>query len=349
MTSTTFVMSVLCFAARLSALIVWAQQVDSFGKHDGPIDTEIKAAVEKALPLIQKGAAGHVAERTCFSCHSQTLPVLAMTVARERGFEVDDAVVREQLEHTHGVLADWAERTPDRKSFGGGQADTAGYALLALELGGWARDETTGAVAEYLLLRNDDLDHWRNVSNRPPSEASPFTTTALAVRGLRTFGTSEQQERIAARVDQARAWLIGATPHDTEDRVFRLWGLKYAGASPDDVQAAARQLLETQRDDGGWAQTAELESDAYATGSALIALHQAGGLPIRDAAYQRGLQFLVGSQLADGSWLVRSRSKPFQTYFETGFPHGKDQWISIMATSWATTALALACPPPQNE
>jgi hypothetical protein len=46
--------------------------------------------------------------------------------------------------------------------------------------------------------------------------------------------------------------------------------------------------------------------------------------------------------LPDGSWLVRSRSRPFQTYFETGFPHGKDQWISSAATGWATTALALA-------
>jgi hypothetical protein len=46
--------------------------------------------------------------------------------------------------------------------------------------------------------------------------------------------------------------------------------------------------------------------------------------------------------LPDGSWLVRSRSRPFQTYFETGFPHGKDQWISSAATGWATAALALA-------
>ena len=32
------------------------------------------------------------------------------------------------------------------------------------------------------------------------------------------------------------------------------------------------------------------------------------------------------------------------TYFESGFPHGKDQFISIAASSWATTALALSLP-----
>ena len=88
-----------------------------------------------------------------------------------------------------------------------------------------------------------------------------------------------------------------------------------------------------------------MDSDAYATGSVLVALHEAGGLSVSDLVYQRGVAFLVKIQQADGSWLVRLRSRPFQTYYESGFPHGKDQFISSAATGWATTALALACPP----
>jgi hypothetical protein len=56
------------------------------------------------------------------------------------------------------------------------------------------------------------------------------------------------------------------------------------------------------------------------------------------------VDFLLKTQREDGSWLVRSRSKPFQTYFESGFPHGKDQFISMAATGWATAALSLALP-----
>jgi len=37
---------------------------------------------------------------------------------------------------------------------------------------------------------------------------------------------------------------------------------------------------------------------------------------------------------------VRSRGFGFQPYFETGFPHGRDQFISAAATSWAVMALA---------
>jgi len=105
------------------------------------------------------------------------------------------------------------------------------------------------------------------------------------------------------------------------------------------------QLLRSQRPDGGWEQTDEMGSDAYATGSALVALHFAGNLKTNDPAYQRGVAFLLKGQQKDGSWLVRSRSKPFQTYFESGFPHGKDQFISMAASGWAATALALGCPP----
>jgi squalene cyclase len=81
--------------------------------------------------------------------------------------------------------------------------------------------------------------------------------------------------------------------------------------------------------------------DAYATGQALYAL-QVSGMSATDATYQRGVAFLLRTQVEDGSWFVRSRAFGFQPYFETGFPHGIDQFISAAATSWAVMALAHA-------
>jgi hypothetical protein len=52
--------------------------------------------------------------------------------------------------------------------------------------------------------------------------------------------------------------------------------------------------------------------------------------------------FLLRTQLEDGSWFVRSRAIPVQPYFDSGFPHGRDQFISAAATNWATMALMLA-------
>jgi len=64
-----------------------------------------------------------------------------------------------------------------------------------------------------------------------------------------------------------------------------------------------------------------------------------GGLPTQDPAYQGGVNFLLRTQFPDGSWWVASRSWPFQPHFDTGFPYGKDQWISAAATAWAALAL----------
>jgi predicted esterase len=321
------------------------------GAAEAPVPAaELKASVAKALPPLTKGAAGHREERTCFACHSQGLPVMAMTTARQRGVAIDSEELKGQLQHIADFLG--GNRTGYLEGKGqGGQADTAGYALVALERGGWKADETTAAVTQYLLLRNADLDHWRANSPRPPSEGGNFTTTYVALRGLAAFRTADQQKPFEKRREQVRQWLVRTPTKDHEDRVFRLLGLKLALAANSDVEAAVKELTGKQRDDGGWAQldggepVTATKSDAYATGTALVALHQAGGLNPGDPAYQRGLRYLLKTQQPDGTWHVVTRSKPIQKYFETGFPYGKDQFISSAATGWAATALALAIEP----
>jgi hypothetical protein len=101
-------------------------------------------------------------------------------------------------------------------------------------------------------------------------------------------------------------------------------------------------LLARQRPDGGWSQLPSLDSDAYATGQALVALTESGSLRVTDPAYKQGVQFLLKTQFEDGSWYVKSRVIKVQPFFESGFPYGQDQWISAAATNWAVMALAPA-------
>ena len=324
------------------ALLAWATAAPAA---DAPSPS---AAVARSLPLLVKGAKGHVEERTCFACHNQGIPLLALVTARDRGFVVRKEHVTEQLEHVAAFL----DKNRANYLLGkgqGGQADMAGYALLTLEWGGWKADATTHAVVEYLLQWKKDSDHYSGSGKRPPSEGSPFTATYVALRGLRKWGAPAQQERIARRTLTVKQWLLKTPARDTEDRVFRLWGLHESGVKGKDLQSAVEDLLKTQRGDGGWSQQGGKDADAYATGSALVVLHQAGGLRVADKAYQRGVAYLLQTQLKDGSWLVRSRSRPFQKYYESGFPHGKNQFISMAATGWAVTALALACPDRTKE
>jgi hypothetical protein len=307
-----------------------------------PDPVAIRTAAEKSLKLLEKTAAKYTEHRQCFSCHHQALPMLAFTTAKMRGFDVDEKAVAHQLKFT----ADFLTKNRDNYAKGkgqGGQADTAGYALFALHAGGWKADATTAAVVEYLLQRDKERDFWQVTSQRPPTEASSFTTTYLALAGLKNYGPDDKKQDIEARFDKARGWLLKTKPKDTEDRVFRLRALKLTGAEDEAIEDAVRELVKSQHGDGGWSQIDKLDSDAYATGTVLVALYQVGGLAATDRVYQRGVRLLLDTQKDDGSWFTRSRSKPFQLYFESGFPHTKDQWISCAGTSWATVALLLAC------
>jgi hypothetical protein len=310
----------------------------------GPVPaTRLRQAIDKSLPLLLKGAEGHAAQRSCFACHNQAIPILALTTARPLGFAIPKEKLKDQLE----VIAEFLETNQEQYRQGkgqGGQVLTAGYALWTLELGKWEADETTDAVVEFLLLKDKNLDHWLPTSIRPPSEASDFTPTYFALRALAHWGGAAQKGRIRKRTDEARRWLLTAKADNTEDRVFRLWSLKAANAPDDSVRNAAVELEKSQLPDGGWAQLDGMTSDAYATGTALVVLREAAAISTAGSVYQRGLRYLLQTQLADGSWHVTTRSKPIQTYFESGFPHGKDQFISLSASGWATTALALACP-----
>lgn len=118
-----------------------------------------------------------------------------------------------------------------------------------------------------------------------------------------------------------------------------LLGLHWSNAGSDDLQKASESLLSKQRPDGGWAGNPNLASDAYSTGKALYALHE-NRIYFQKPAYQRGIDFLLRTRHADGTWYVRSRAPKVQPYFESGFPYGDDQWISAAGTAWASTALA---------
>jgi ankyrin repeat protein len=293
-------------------------------------------AVMAALPLLQKSGQTITRTRNCVSCHQHPLVAMTVGLARKHGFQVDETIAREERAH---VLQDVAGRV--RLLLLGTGIDST---LPAQVLAGLAAEDeppsrTTDALVHYLVLRQRPDGHWQGENNRPPDDASDFHFTALAVRGLQAYAPKGRSREIAARIDRARRWLQDAEPADTTDRVFQLLGLGWAQADRETVARAVTNLLREQRADGGWSQLPTLASDAYATGLALCALHQGGGVAVNHAAYRRGIEFLLRTQMEDGSWYVPSRSFPVVEYSKSGFPHGRSQFISAAATCWATMAL----------
>ncbi len=297
----------------------------------------VRAAVERSIPLLQRSDVTFIRKSGCVSCHNNNLTAMTIAAARRQGIRIDDGVARAQVKAIGAYVESNRERYLQGVSIAGG-ADTTCYILLGLAAEGWPPDQATDAMARYLKGRQRVDGSWRSFGSRPPIESSDLQNTATAMRAIQVYMPKPGRAEYEKTVQLAADWIAKEQPLTTEDRAFQILGLVWAGRQ-EIARRAARDLLAGQRSDGGWGQTPSLASDAYATGQALVALKEAGIATPSDAAYKRGVRFLMDTQMEDGSWYVRSRTIPFQPYFDAGFPYGLDQYISAAATNWAIMAL----------
>jgi N-acyl-D-amino-acid deacylase len=259
-----------------------------------------------------------------------------MATAREHGIAFNESGAAKDVE---AIIAMW-RGSREYMTMGAHKIPNppinVSYSLVGLAAARYPRDETTDAMARFVAQYQQPDGAWRSEIRRPPIEASDITATALSLRAQQLYGNDAQ------RVLQAAEWLASQETRSTEEQVMQLLGLSWAQSDRAVVERQARKLLARQQPGGGWSQLDTPEADAYATGQALVALYTSGVVQPTDPAYAKGVDYLLRTQLGDGSWHVVSRSFPFQPYQESGFPHGKDQWISAAGTSWASMALSLA-------
>jgi ankyrin repeat protein len=297
-----------------------------------------RVAIDRSIPQLQRSDVAFLRRSGCVSCHNNNLTAMTVAAARKQGIRVDDGVARAQVKAIAAYVEGDRERYLQGISIAGG-ADTTSYILLGMAAESWPPDPATDAMARYLKGRQRVDGSWRTFGGRPPLESSDLQNTATAMRAIQVYMPKPDRAEYEKTVQLAADWIAKGQPLTTEDRVFQVLGLAWAGGRQEVAHRAARDLLAEQRSDGGWGQTPSLASDAYATGQALVALKEAGAAMPSDEAYKRGARFLMNTQMEDGSWYVRSRTIPFQPYFDAGFPYGLDQYISAAATNWATMAL----------
>jgi ankyrin repeat protein len=307
--------------------------------------TSIPAALQRSIPLLQRADLIFMQKAGCVSCHNNTMTATTVAAARQSGIAVNEEIARGQVKKIAAYLEVWRERVLQGVGIAGESGPMAAI-LLGLAAENHPADATTDAMVRYIASQQWPDGRWRPFGHRPPLESSDIAITARALRALQLYAPSAPSAKYDATIRRAGEWLAKAQPRTIDDYTFRLLGLAWAGMKADNqiIKNAARELIAEQQADGGWRQNAALASDAYATGEALVALRQAAGIAITDPVFKRGIEFLMKTQLEDGSWYVRSRAIALQPYFEAGFPHGHDQWISTAATNWAALALALTLP-----
>jgi ankyrin repeat protein len=311
-------------------------------------DNSIESAIRSSLPLIQKADAAFVPKAACASCHNNSFAAMAVGTARKNGFQVDEKISAQQVKaNVFGLekLRDNLHQgffVPVEDVFG---PFVVSYMLIGLDAEHYQPDLNTDTVAMYLKSHQAPDGQWPYpaADTRPPICSDYIGQTAVSMRALQLYAPKMEKTAYDQAIQLAAGWMAQAQSTNNDDRSFRLLGLAWYGKDKDATQKAMRELLAKQRPDGGWSDLETMESSAYATGKSLVAL-QTAGLPTSDAAYRRAVKFLLNTQQEDGSWYVRTRAMALQPYFDAGFPHGFDQWISAAGTSWATMALSQASP-----
>ena len=295
-------------------------------------------AVARAIARLQPVGPGFSTRTRCNSCHNQNLPNVAVHAARDKGVSLDETLVTHAFDVTQ---QNWRGR---REITLLGNTNVAGFELnVAYGLFDLAE---TGAkptpVSEVMILglaeRQGADGSWpREFDIRPPLTTTTIMSTALALRGLelRAAGTA----RGDGGADRPRGrFLRRAVPTDTQDQTFKLLGLLWAGGTAGEIAKERAALIAWQR---GWRLGPESVDGTgrLRDGTDPLRVARRGrrrGCPV----YRKGVDYLLRTQLDDGTWFVRSRAFGFQPYFETGFPHGRSQFISTAATAWAATAIA---------
>lgn len=299
-----------------AVIVVLSSLVPSLAtaEETGPKRVDVEATIDRGLDFLVKDALAWKKEHNCASCHHAALVICSMRDAKAIGRNIDEPFLTE--------LTDWIAKSGNGK-FGMARPASAPNAAspkaiyFALALGTYPKPDAAAQDGLKALLGTVRSEQTENGSwsawpeTRPPlfgsSDESLTLLATLAVLPVAASGNAEAQ---TVR-DKAVRWLSETKSDDDPQSIaLRLVLWTRLGRPPEEWQPLVLRIKERQNPDGGWSQTNEMPSDAWATGQALYALAHAK-VALNDPAIQRGQAFLIAAQRADGSWPMTSRpTKP---------------------------------------
>jgi hypothetical protein len=303
---------------------------------------------------LQTESAAWLKMRKCAACHHVPMPLWALGEAQRQGYAIDRKFLTETTESLLGnrdklmasrVFPNPADPPDPRPS---GRGLNMGLPFLAVAAGSLpalseGQKQSLELIAEEIIKKQQPDGSWEFFANlrRPPINESQTTDVAwisMALEGASGPGAPESHR---AALSKALAWLDSAKLSGIhQDKALKLLLSVRSGKPLEAIQTTIDELRDLQRADGGWSQTVpELKSDAFATGQTLYALSLAGYTADRPEI-KRAIDFLVATQVPDGSWPMISRSTP------DGSPGSAKLLtpITCAASSWATLGLARLVP-----
>jgi hypothetical protein len=296
---------------------------------------DVRRAVERSLPFVEKSSAKWRSESKCVTCHQVPFAVWALTEAQSRGVAVDAAKLDD--------LTGWSFKTCATNE----DASTTFMVLSQNANSPRADALKTYAQFEKLYAKRQKPDgSWREGRQirieGAQGEADEVDTmwTLLAIKSLDRLGdklSADTRKGLESERDKGLAFLKAAKPGKRIDWLALRVLVAKAYETPERAKQLLSELRAEQNADGGWGYVRGGESYAHTTGECLYCLGEMG-LGESDPAVRKAWKLLVNTQQAAGSWQCRTR-ETFST------KPGLVRPTSIhWGTAWATIGLLHTLP-----
>jgi hypothetical protein len=298
----------------LVALSFLASSAVAFADDAATNSSAVNSAIDRGTAFLIKDALAWRKEHNCVSCHHAALVVWSLQEAKQHGHSVDETVLAD--------LTKWIAESGDGKTSLPRPANipkalnekAVSFALALVADPDPDPKSREGIKTLLTTVKGDQLENgsWASwPETRPPIFGnSDERTTAQAVLALLPDAAAGDDSAKTAR-DKGLQWLANKdTDNDPQSIALRLVLWQRVGRPAEELEQLAKRIEARQNADGGWSQTDQMPSDAWATGQAIYALAHPG-IKSDNPAISRARAFLIKTQREDGSWQMTSRpTKP---------------------------------------
>lgn len=293
---------------------------------------QVRQAVERSLPFLEKEGLAWMAQRKCIACHHGPFLLWSHNEARLRGFAVDPKKLGAWTDQALGLFLAGLPGFQKKKN-GNVEAMNLLLGQVVPPTGDSKAARGFRKVAAVLANGQKQGGLWKyegQGQRRPDYEADEAATlwAALAVASVEKWDANYPKVR-----QRALAWLKDNHKGSGNEPAALRLVIETQFGKPERAAELAKALSARQNADGGWSWSKDFPSDSYATGQSLYALGRAGRTG-NDPAVRKAWQFLLARQLPDGSWHAPTKK-----------PTKKDNPIaSYWGTAWATIGLVKTLP-----
>jgi squalene-hopene/tetraprenyl-beta-curcumene cyclase len=300
----------------------------------------VKETINRGLTFLARDNLAWKEKRKCAECHHAPFTLWALNEGKKHGYAVDEKALAEMTSWvlTEDHLAKLVAKPPKQEQV------IVNEAPLLLSLGIEAGDSKAAQTGLKKLLGavlgDQDKDgSWKLSREFRPIGSSPEVLTSLALLALSAPNAPDLGKEGKAARDRGLQWLRAAHADDEpQAAALRLIVWRRLGLPAAEWEPLVKKLRGAQHPDGGWGQTKEAKSDAFATGQILYALAEAGVKP-DDEAVQKAQAFLAKTQRPDGAWAMVSRAIMMNGKLPTNL-----EPITHAGSAWAVMGLVRSAP-----